>query len=196
MSRAALRDDEIAEFRGQTVAAATRLFASRGYEGVTLRGIAAELGTSAMAPYRYFPGGKAEIFAEVRAAAFRAFAEGQERAFAGEADPLVRLLRMREAYVAFALDHAAEYRVMFALDQEPDEAWPAVATERYRSFRLLEEAVRLAVAAGALTGDPAEVAHLLWATTHGMVSLHLAGKLTLGLDLAALLAAPPLRFGG
>jgi AcrR family transcriptional regulator len=193
MSRAALRAEDVEAFRLRTVEAATRLFAEQGYPAVTMRAIAAELGTSAMAPYRYFEN-KAEIFALVRAEAFRKFSDVQEAALRSTDLPLERLFAMRPAYVQFAQEHPDSYRVMFALDQESEERYPTLAEQRTRSFRCLENAVRGAVDAGVLAGDPLTVAHQLWATTHGIVTLHLSGKLTLGRSLEDLLRAPPIRF--
>ena len=64
-----LSADEIQAFRADLCAAATRRFAEAGYGGVTLRGLAAELGVSPMTPYRYFRN-KEDIFGAVRDAAF------------------------------------------------------------------------------------------------------------------------------
>ena len=192
MPRPALSEAEIAAFRKKAIRVATRLFARDGYAAVTLRAIAEGLGTSHMAPYRYFEN-KAEIFAMVRADAFRRFSDAQEEAFASSEDPLARLVSMRKAYVRFALEHPDEYRVMFELGQEPEELYPTLAEESHRAFIALERAVKLAIDAEVLAGEPRTVAHLLWATIHGMVSLHLAGKLTLGSTLDDLLAAPPIR---
>jgi hypothetical protein len=107
---------------------------------------------------------------------------------------VARLHAMREAYVAFALAHPDQYRVMFELAQDAGEH-PALVRESERAFAVLEDAVRLAVDAGDLSGEPRTVAHLLWSNVHGMVTLHLAGKLTLGTSLEDLLRQPPLRFG-
>jgi hypothetical protein len=49
-----------------------------------------------------------------------------------------------------------------------------------RSWQVLLAAVELAVQAGVLAGEPDLIAHQLWAGLHGVVSLHLAGKLGLG----------------
>jgi AcrR family transcriptional regulator len=192
MPRQALSDAEIDAFRKRTAVAATRLFARDGYGAVTMRAIAAELGTSPMAPYRYFEN-KAEIFAMVRAEGHRRFADAQQKAFSSSSEPLTRLFEMRSAYVRFALEHSDEYRVMFELHQEPEERHPEQARESHRAFALLEEAARQAIVARVLAGEPTTVAHLLWSSLHGMVSLHLAGKLTLGRSLDDLLLAPPLR---
>jgi AcrR family transcriptional regulator len=74
MGRAALTVEELGAFRGRAVTAATRLFAERGYRGVTLRSLAKELGVSPMTPYRYFEN-KEELFAMVRTEAFRGVRE-------------------------------------------------------------------------------------------------------------------------
>lgn len=189
MARPALSDDAIRRYRERAVSVATRLFAERGYAGVTLRAIAAELGDSPMTPYRYFEN-KAEIFALVRAQAFRRFADGQERAFASTSDPLGRLWAMREAYFDAALAEPDAYRVMFELAQEPQDRYPELAEQAGRAFSYTLRAVEEGIACGLMEGDPLTVAHQLWAQVHGLISLHLAGKLTLGRSLEDLRRLP------
>jgi AcrR family transcriptional regulator len=188
MARAALQPDAIAAFRRRAGEAATRLFAARGYDAVTMRALAGALGVSAMTPYRYLSG-KAELIALVRAAAFRRFAEALERAVAGVADPGDRLRRLKRAYLRFAASRGDEYRIMFEL-RTPDDGgrWPELAREAARAFGVLGDAVRAAVEAGVLEGDPLTIAHLLWAGAHGLASLHLAGRLVLGRSLPRLSA--------
>jgi len=184
--RAALKPTDIAAFRARATEAATRLFAADGYEAVTMRALADALGCSAMTPYRYLAG-KDELFALVRAEAFRRFAERLEAAIARAGDPIAALRRLKRAYVAFAIDEADAYRVMFELREPPDHHhWPELERESRRAFGCLLHAVQRAIDAGALVGDALTVAHLLWASTHGVVSLHLAGRLTAGRSLAQL----------
>jgi AcrR family transcriptional regulator len=195
VARAARSDEEIRRFRYETVRAATRLFAEQGYSAVTMRAIAAKLGKSAMAPYRYFAN-KAEIFAMVRAEAYRRFADGQWAAFESTDDPLARLFVMRDAYVKFALEHPDEYRVMFELDQESGDKYPNLVEQSERAYKALARATAIAIERDLIEGDPTTVAHLLWSSLHGIVTLHLAGKLTLGRTLEDLLTAPPFRLRG
>lgn len=175
MPRAALSADEVARFRTRAAEAATRLFAEQGYEAVTMRAVAEALGVSAMTPYRYVAG-KEELFALVRTEAFRRFAERLEAALARGGDPVEKLRRLKQAYVGFALDEPDAYRTMFELRQ-PDPGHAELAAQSRRAFGALHRTVAEAIAAGLLDGDPLTVAHLLWASTHGLVSLHLAGKL-------------------
>lgn len=61
-----LTQSDVADFRERLCDVATRMFDARGPEGFTMRELAAELGVSAMTPYRYFKD-KEDILAAVRA---------------------------------------------------------------------------------------------------------------------------------
>ena len=192
MPRSPLQDSDIAGFRRQAADAAMHLFAEQGYQAVTMRALGAALGVSAMTAYRYMAG-KEELFALVRAEAFRRFAERLEAALAeaprGRADDArARLDRLKQAYIAFAVDQPDAYRIMFELRQPAGADSPELAGESRRAFAALHRTVAEAVAEGVLHGDALTVAHLLWASTHGLVSLHLAGKLAMGRSLAQLAA--------
>ena len=176
MPRAALSVDEVESFRRRATGAAMHLFAERGYGGVTMRALAAALGVSAMTPYRYFAG-KEELFAMVRAEAFRRFAEVLEAALAGRATALERLRRLKRAYIGFALDERDAYRIMFELRQPDPANHPDLVAQSRRAFGALHRTVAEAVEAGLLSGDARRIAYVLWADTHGLVSLYLAGKL-------------------
>jgi AcrR family transcriptional regulator len=188
MPRAALTHDEIQAFRERICAAAAHLFAASGYEAVTLRAIAAELGCSPMTPYRYFSG-KDEIFALVKAAAFGRFADAQERAACAIEDPTERLAALGRAYLFFAVDEPDAYRIMFELRQGPAADQPELQSEGERAWRPLRDGVAGAIEAGVLEGDVDTVAHVFWAGVHGLASLYLAGKLELGRTLEALVPA-------
>ena len=177
MPRVALRPADIAAFRGRVVDAAIKLFARHGYDAVTMRALATELGVSAMTPYRYL-GGKDELVAMVRAEAFRRFADHLATSADGRGDTLARLRRLKVAYIGFARSAPDAYRVMFEL-RAPEDAdrWPELTRESSRAFGCLLDAVTAAIDDGALTGEPLAVAQLLWASTHGLVALHLSGNL-------------------
>jgi AcrR family transcriptional regulator len=189
MARAALTQDEIESFREQICDAATRLFADHGYAGVTLRAIASEVGCSPMTPYRYFAD-KQAIFTAVRAAAFTRFADALRHASSGPAEGL--LAELGNAYVGFALDEPHAYRIMFELDQAADENDPELEKSEGGAWSQLRRAVARSIDAEIVAGDPDELAHCYWAALHGLVSLHLASKLRLGLDLDRLVT-PMLR---
>ena len=187
MPRSALDPRDLEAFRDALCRAAERRFAASGYDGVTLRGLAADLGCSPMTPYRYFEN-KEAIFAAVRCAAFERFASRQEAAFASQEDPAARLAATGEAYFSFAREEPHAYRIMFELAQDFDPDDEALVDASTRAWRPLRDAVVGAMEVGLLAGDPETVAHLAWASLHGLVSLDLAGKLQMGRSLGDLSA--------
>jgi AcrR family transcriptional regulator len=179
--RSALEEEEIAAFRRRAVDAAMHLFAEQGYAAVTMRSLGAALGVSTMTPYRYLSG-KDELFVLVSAEAFRRFADALEGALAHAPpdDPIRRLFELKRAYLAFALAQSDAYRIMFELRGVAAPKGPAgdeLAAQSRRAFGCLYGCVVDAVERGYLQGDPLTHAHLLWASAHGLVSLHLAGLL-------------------
>ncbi len=186
MPRTALSQSEVDAFRDTLCAVATERFAERGYEGVTLRGLARDLGCSPMTPYRYFEN-KAEIFAAVRTAAFARFAQALQDALYESPSPAKSLPALCHAYVAFALAEPHAYRIMFELDQ--GDSGPEPRETDLRSWTLMRTAVEHAVSVGMVEGDPEILAHLFWANVHGLVALHLSGMLVLGRNLEELIEA-------
>jgi hypothetical protein len=100
---------------------------------------------------------------------------------------LTRLRRLKQDYVRFALDEPDAYRMMFELRGD-DADLPELAQESARAFGCLRRTVAEAVEAGELEGDALSLAHLLWASTHGLVSLQLAGRLQMGRSVTQLAA--------
>ncbi len=186
MPRAALSQDQVDDFRKALCDSATRLFAEHGYQGVTMRALALDLACSPMTPYRYFEN-KAEIFDAVRSAAALRFANAIEGAVKAHSDHPARLRAMCLAYVAFAVDEPHAYRIMFELD--PTRRPSPAQRQDLRGWFVMNTAVAEAIEAGALSGKPSMVAHLLWSGIHGIVALHLSGMLELGLDLESLVEA-------
>jgi AcrR family transcriptional regulator len=194
MPRKPLSQDQIDSFRDDLCRVATRLIAERGFDGVTLRALASELGCSPMTPYRYFAD-KEEIFQAARAAAFTRFGETQWDAVGQNADPLERLWTLATAYRNFALAEPAAYRILFEIDPMPGDESPAskqsdrTLKEGAGAYAALQTRVQSAVDAGVIRGDADTLAHLYWAGMHGIVSLHLSGQLILGRELDALIAS-------
>jgi AcrR family transcriptional regulator len=190
VARPSLVAEEISEFRRRAVAAAMGLFAEQGYEAVTMRSLGAALGVSAMTPYRYLAG-KEELFVLVRAEAFRRFADALEAALekTPRDEPMARLVELKRAYIAFALAQPDAYRIMFELrggGAAPGPASDELEIESRRAFACLRRSVVEAVEHGQLHGDPLTLAHLFWASTHGLISLHFAGQLEAGRSIHVL----------
>lgn len=171
-----LSESDVTGFRERVCDVAERLFADKGADGVTMRELAAALGVSAMTAYRYFKD-KDHILAAVRARAFTRFAECLEKAWAGPGDVGQRAVAKRDAYVRFARENPASYKLMFDLSQ-PDEAkYPELVEAGARAKVQMTNHVREMVDQGLVSGDPELIGHAFWALLHGAVTLHLANQL-------------------
>jgi AcrR family transcriptional regulator len=168
---------KVEEFRARLCDAAERRFAKHGVDGVTMRQLADELGCSAMTPYRYFRD-KEEILAAVRAAAFDRFADAMERAARVPGDAVARARAVGETYIRFALRDQRAYRLMFDLSQPDQDRFPDLVRASTRARRTMSGFVEKMVEEGVLAGDPQVLGQLFWAASHGLIVLHLAGKLS------------------
>ena len=171
-----LTNDDVADFRDRLCEAAERLFAQQGPQAVSMRQLAAELGVSPMTPYRYFKD-KDDILAAVRASGFDRFAEALETAHASTTDPNARGAAVGDAYVRFALENPAAYRLMFDLEQPTEADHPDLVRATMRARATLTDFVWTLVKDGLIEGEPGEVALVFWAAIHGLIVLRLAGKL-------------------
>jgi AcrR family transcriptional regulator len=141
-----------------------------------MRGLAGELGVSATAAYRYFRD-KDAILAATRAAAFNRFAVALEDAAAAHADPHDRAGAVGDAYVRFAFAEPNAYRLMFDMAQPDEQRFPDLVVAGKRARRTMTHYVEGLLAAGLVQGDAQTLGTVFWAAIHGLIVLHLAGKL-------------------
>jgi AcrR family transcriptional regulator len=171
-----LTQTDVANFRDRLCEIAASIFVELGHDGFNMRELARRLGVSAMTPYRYFKN-KSEIFAAVRARAFGRFAEHLEMAHATPGSPLEKSIAMGHAYVQFALQDQAHYRLMFDLSQPQIDSVPELTQQELRARNVMTDHARFLVDEGVFEGDPELIGQVLWSALHGVVVLHLAGKL-------------------
>ena len=166
--------------RTRIMDAARELFAAEGYEGVSMRAIAAKIEYSPTVIYQYFRDKEALIH-ELCYADFRKLVQelaGTQRI----TDPLDRLLACGMAYALFGVAYPNHYRLMFMMNHyavEPDEPEMAAIKGNPESdaYALLLDQIQSAAAAGLLrdpNADPELVAQTMWAGIHGVVSLHIS----------------------
>jgi len=171
-----LSAEQVTEFRTRLCAVAQHRFATQGRDAVSMRQLADALGCSPMTPYRYFRN-KDEILAAVRAAAFDRFAAALERAAAGAGDPAVAGQAVGQAYVRFALEDPDGYRLMFDVSQPHPDRYPELMRASGRARATMTASIEALVAAGVFHGTPELLGLAFWSAMHGLVMLHLAGKL-------------------
>jgi AcrR family transcriptional regulator len=161
------------EVRTALIEAAARLLAEDGPGALTTRRLAAEVGTSTMAVYTYFKG-MDELRHAVRLEGFDRLAAFLEDVPVGD-DPLGELVDLGGAYFTNAITNPHLYRFMFMEKPIDDDPEVGIGT-----FERLVAGVDRAVKAKVLDpGDPWDLAQQLWASTHGVVTLYLAGLFTL-----------------
>jgi AcrR family transcriptional regulator len=177
-----LSAEQVEEFRARLCAVAQHRFATQGRDAVSMRQLADALGCSPMTPYRYFRN-KDEILAAVRAAAFDRFAGALESAVAewGQ-DPAAAGQAVGQAYVRFALQDPDGYRLMFDVSQPNSDRYPELVRASSRARATMTSSIGALVAAGVFHGTPELLGLAFWSAMHGLVMLHLAGKLPEGLD--------------
>ena len=166
-----------ADLASRLVDEAGRILSAEGASALTLRRLASASGTSTMAVYTLF-GDKQGLLAAMYREGFHRLGAALRKAARRGGDPLTALAELGVTYRRTALDNPHLYDLMFGRPVPafvPDPDTQGVADAAYRP---LVEAVRRCLDAGRLTGGTAEgIALHLWAVSHGMVGLELAGHL-------------------
>ena len=191
-----LSPEEIAEFREQACAAASKLFAQRGTDGVTMRALAEAMGISPMKPYHYFRD-KEEILVAAVIRAFTHFVAAIEAAGKNTGTPLEQAQAKRRAYVNFALAEPDAYRIMFEMPYPDLVKYPELAKTVEHARLTMRRSMDALVADNLVEGNPSTLGYVFWCCLHGPVSLYLAGKLDSLEQLEALveIAMKGLLFG-
>ncbi len=177
-STATRRQRQLAERRARILDAARALFARHGVEGATMRRLADEVGCSAPVLYSHFAD-KADLLRQLCAEDAAELLAGMRHAARANA-PLARLRGMARAYIQYALDRPAQFRLMFLTPIPPEElrrisAARAEDDPALACYALLRASVRAALQQGDLTRRPGGVdalAQALWGAAHGVVALH------------------------
>jgi AcrR family transcriptional regulator len=172
---------DIAAFRERLCDIAEEKFAARGPDAVTLRDLADAMGVSSMTPYRYFKD-KDAILAAVRARAFNRFAQAMEDAFEALKDGRQSNKQPGGAYIDFALNNRAAYRMMFDVNQPTMDQYPDLVAAMDRAKDTMTAGWKHMKAKGMMQGDVETIAHIFWAAMHGPIMLELAGLLHKPLD--------------
>ncbi|MGK2911698.1 MAG: TetR/AcrR family transcriptional regulator [Sphingobium sp.] len=170
--------------------AAHDMIRAGGLNDLSMRALAARVGASAMAAYRYYPG-KEKLVEDVRDRIRHDFASCLQDAAAVTSDPVGKFRSLCSAYLDFAVRNEEDYRLLFGsvalpiVDAEND---PPNAPAWLVLVRALE------TLPGAKSPESTiDQAHLIWATLHGLVMLHLSRRLILGRSVEQL-AEPLVQF--
>jgi len=154
------------------------MFVQNGYDATTMRAIAHRIEYTPTAIYHHFRN-KEALLTELCGQDFRALA-GAFRRIGRVADPVERIDRIGEAYIDFALKNPMHYRFLFMTPRPPlhDESMEAIRGDPTEdAYAFLLQTCTEALASERIRPeftDPHELAQVLWAGVHGIVSLHIA----------------------
>jgi AcrR family transcriptional regulator len=151
------------------LSAALELLEEGGATALSLRAVARRAGVSPAAPYRHY----ADREALVSAVAAVGYRELAERLAAAHPAPSThaQLASVGVAYVEFALEQPALFRMMFSEPCDRDNEERVAATAAVSLY------LREIVARCFPRADPEALAPAIWALVHGLAFLHLDGKL-------------------
>jgi AcrR family transcriptional regulator len=157
------------DLRAALVRTAIELLEESGETELSLRAVARRAGVSPAAPYRHYADREA-LASAVAAVGYLDLAERLAAAHPSPSTP-EQLASVAIAYVQFALERPALFRVMFGepCDRDNDERVAATAA--------VSQYVRAIVERTFPQGDTDALATAVWALVHGLAVLYLDGKL-------------------
>ena len=173
------REREKSETRDKILDAARELFVTEGYEGVSMRKVADKIEYSPTAIYVHFAD-KQELFRELCHRDYAQLAQVFQSSVIST-DPVERLRQIGAIYIEFGTQYPNHYKFMFMTPHpahEPDDVDREMMGNPERdAYAFLKWAVQQAIDAGCFREefDDAElVSQTLWASVHGVISLHIA----------------------
>nr|WP_260175996.1 TetR/AcrR family transcriptional regulator [Acetobacter oeni] len=158
------------------VTEAALLLDDGGDAAVTLRAVAQAVGVSHNAPYRHFKD-RSALLAAIAERDFRMLAAVFDQARAGDTPPIERLKVALDTFIRYGRDYPARYHLLFS---DPDVGTTggtleAAALEAFMAFSSLVEDAQGTQALPAIATR--ELAGLIYATAHGLISLQAGGRM-------------------
>ncbi|MBL8233985.1 MAG: TetR/AcrR family transcriptional regulator [Bryobacterales bacterium] len=167
-----IREINKQRLRQDILDAAGRLFSAEGYQNITFRRIAEEVGYSQSALFYYFKD-KEEVVKALCVQTFEGLSQISAKIVAEQPDPLARLLQMSRAYIQFGREHPHHYRLVFdpsseLIGQNRVEFIGEIGREQFSMFRQL---MADCVESGAFApGDPGVLSPAWMSAVHGLTS--------------------------
>jgi AcrR family transcriptional regulator len=162
------------DVRSEILKASLELIDEGGLGGFSMREAARRAHVSHQAPYHYFAD-RESILAELVRDGFEQLYARMSAAADGAATAGTRLAAMGEAYISFAIERSALFRLMFREEMVDIGHHLEAKAAADRAFHLLAETVLGQKPPGAID-DPAPII-AVWSLAHGLASLELEGKL-------------------
>jgi AcrR family transcriptional regulator len=170
MKKQAPRPSRSQDTRQAIHAAATTLFAEKGYAGTSIREICARAGITKPALYYYF-GNKEQLYQELILDAFNEYRKKLLSASRQGRTAREKIVNLLEAMFTFTLQRPELIRLAFRMLLTPEKTSPQIDYVELGQFdqRLMRELIREGIKNGELKGNPQEIAEAL----SGIATLHI-----------------------
>ena len=167
------------DLKNALIQAAIAILAEEGVGGLSLRKAARRAGVSHAAPYAHFADKQALIAAVSTEGYRRIHARLQAAAAPYPNDPLRRLVEGAWAYMEFALEDPAHFRITLSGAVSREQDYPELVHATAESFALVVRIVADCQAAGFLRKGRADLLAVnLWSAVHGLASLVVDGQIS------------------
>jgi AcrR family transcriptional regulator len=161
------RKQEIEQFRTSVLKVAQQMAADEGWENVSQRKIASQIGVSAALLYSYFKN-KQEIMQGIQELGLKDLQKRLKVIEKTEQDPKNSILRMTSQYFEFALHNPELYRVIFRMEGAN------VALPNDEMLKKISKQIKKPLKSLVNKKKELNSAFLLWwSMVHGFTSLHL-----------------------
>jgi AcrR family transcriptional regulator len=164
------------DLRAAAIQAGLTLLEDRAADDLGLREVARAVGVSATALYRHFPD-KAALLRALAAEGLERLAEAQRSAARAAGGGKAGFAATGRAYVGFALDNPALFRLIFSTMAPPGDPFGRSPEEAPDAFLMLRDHAALMAPPGAGPEAAKLIALEAWALVHGLAILILDGQI-------------------
>jgi len=167
------------DLKNALIEAGIEILAREGVEGLSLRKVASQAGVSHSAPYAHFAD-KQALIAAISTEGNILVNERLESIQAEYADnPRQALIETCWAYLSFAMEKPAHFKVTFSGVVEKEDEYPALVEITTRNNAAVAKATARCQQAGCLAPGPADLMGVsIWSAVHGLACLLLEGQIS------------------
>jgi AcrR family transcriptional regulator len=166
--------------REELVRSGKQMLERVGLADLSLRGIAAEVGVSQVAPKHHF-GNKEGLLAAIAASGFRDLTEFRFSRLRPQMNAEQRLRSLLSTYVVFATEHPALFHLMFAPHFKTPELHAELNDAASQSYHIVARAAGeyFAELEGGAAGTPSadDAARIAWTCMHGVATLLIENRI-------------------
>jgi len=174
------------DLRFALINAAIEMISQQGIDQLTMRNLSEWVGVSRTAAYRHFSD-KADLLTATAIEGFKQFSHALKTARIDDSvDEINRFKNMGKAYITFAVENSAYYRLMFGDSVvQKNETLQHASDSSFNELLLM---IELLQSLEIIAGDDARLqAIYIWSLMHGLASLIIDNKLQPDVDFDALM---------